>query len=244
MPDVLEQAPTVMLRLFDYVEGVQCWIKNAAGVYLWINRGFLLNYSLEGDPLKVVGKTDYDLSPKHLADQYVLDDQRVLAGEVITDRLELVGRYDHLSAWCWTTKLPIHAQDGSIIGTAGITRVVKEADLAGHPNVSLAATLTYIREHYADSPTNADLAKVASRSERSLERLFVKELHMSPQQYLRRVRVRLSCHDLVYSHDPIGAVSQKHGFCDQSHFTREFREETGLTPKAYRLLHQTEASRG
>ena len=227
-----------MLKLFDYVEGVQCWIKNTDGVYQWINRGFLLNYSLEGDSSTVVGKTDYDLSPKYLADQYTLDDQRVLAGESITNRLELVGRYDHLSAWCWTTKLPVHAQDGSITGTAGITRLKKEADLFGHPNVSLAATLTYIREHYADSPTNALLAKVAGRSGRSLERLFLKELHMSPQQYLRRVRVRLSCHDLVYSQESIGAVSQKHGFCDQSHFTREFREETGLTPKAYRTLHQ------
>ncbi|NBV87749.1 MAG: AraC family transcriptional regulator, partial [Verrucomicrobia bacterium] len=91
-----------MLALLDFVEGVQCWVKDPNGVYCWVNRAFLLNYSSEASPEAVVGKTDYDLSPKHLADQFRLDDSEVLGGSTILNRLELVGRFDHVSNWCLT----------------------------------------------------------------------------------------------------------------------------------------------
>ena len=65
--------------LLDQIEGVQCWIKDREGRYAWVNRGFLLNYALERTE-QVVGRTDHDLSPPHLADQYRLDDDRALGG--------------------------------------------------------------------------------------------------------------------------------------------------------------------
>ncbi|MFM8804947.1 MAG: PAS domain-containing protein, partial [Planctomycetia bacterium] len=90
-----------LAALFDEVAGVQCWIKDREGRYRWVNRGFLLNYALErvGD---VVGRTDHDLSPAHLADQYRLDDERVLRGEPVDGRLELVGRFDRTAVWSRT----------------------------------------------------------------------------------------------------------------------------------------------
>jgi len=33
---------------------------------------------------------------------------------------------------------------------------------------------------------------------------------------------------------PLAEVAAAHGFYDQSHLVREFRRETGLTPRAYR----------
>ena len=225
----------VLLELFNFVPDVQCWIKDIRGVYRWANRAFLLNYSMDGTQDLVVGKTDYELSPKHLADQYRLDDERVLAGTSIFGRLELVGRFDHLSSWCLTTKLPVRNAHGKILGSAGITRQANSADLAGSKDLRLAKVLTFIREHYSDCPSNEVLASLAGCSGRGLERLFAKEVQMSPQQYLRRVRVRLSCHDLVYSQISLSEIALKHGFCDQSHFTREFRQEIGQTPREYRI---------
>jgi AraC-like DNA-binding protein len=231
-----------MLALFDFVEGVQCWVKDRNGVYQWANRAFLLNYSIETDLCPVVGKTDDDLSPTHLAQQFRLDDERVLQGEPVLGRLELVGRFDHVSTWCLTTKLPLRDAQGAIVGTAGITRPADLAALDTHTDLSLGRVLAYMRQHYAQNPSNAALATVAGRSVRALERLFIRELHMTPQHYLRRVRVRLSCHDLVYSSWSLSEVALRHGFCDQSHFTREFRLETGLTPKNYRHRYQPQAN--
>jgi AraC-like DNA-binding protein len=232
------QSAEVMLELFDFVEGVQCWIKDAGGVYQWVNRAFLLNYSLDGDRNQVVGRTDYDLSPKHLADQFRLSDDRVLEGNPSVDRIELVGRFDHVATWCSTTKLPIRSALGQVTGTAGITRPVTEEAVVGPVAQGFSRVLDYVRAHYAESPTNTVLAQVAGRSVRALEREFTREIHLTPQQYLRRVRVRLSCQDLVYSQGGLGDIALKHGFCDQSHFTREFRQETGMTPREYRLVYQ------
>jgi AraC-like DNA-binding protein len=232
--ELLSLSEPVLRQLFDHVEGVQCWIKDLRGVYRWVNRAFLLNYSLDGEAECVVGRTDYDLSPRHLAEQFQLDDQRVVEGETIVDRLELVGRFDHVSAWCRTTKLPIRDGHGRVEGTAGITRV---DPLTAHPeytDMGLTRIFAYVREHHSDPIGSADMARVGNRSVRSMERAFSRELRMSPQQYLRRVRVRLSCHDLVYGAWSLSEVALRHGFCDQSHFTREFRRETGMTPGAYR----------
>ena len=78
--------------------GVQCWIKDREGRYRWVNRGFLLNYALERVE-EVIGRTDHDLSPPHLADQYRVDDDRVLGGKPVDGRIELVGHFDRTAAW-------------------------------------------------------------------------------------------------------------------------------------------------
>jgi AraC-like DNA-binding protein len=213
-------------------------VKDKNGVYCWVNRAFLLNYSTEANPETVLGKTDYDLSPSHLAEQFRLDDAQVLEGETILNRLELVGRFDHVSTWCITTKLPVRLTDGTVTGTAGITKAADAGALSApaHPDQGLSRALAFIREHHAAPISNQSLAAVACRSVRALERLFARELRLTPQQYLRRIRIRLSCHDLIYSQWSLSEVALRHGFCDQSHFTREFRQETRMTPKSYRQL--------
>jgi AraC-like DNA-binding protein len=234
---LVAQAGATLLGLLNFIEGVQCWVKDRQGVYRWVNRAFLLNYSMDASPEMVVGKTDYELSPKHLAEQFRLDDAQVLEGAAILNRLELVGRFDHVSNWCLTTKLPVRHSDGTITGTAGITRQAGASELSApaHPDQGLSRALAFIREHHAAPISNQSHAAVSSRSVRALERLFVRELRLTPQQYLRRIRIRLSCHDLIYSQWSLSEVALRHGFCDQSHFTREFRQETQMTPKAYRL---------
>jgi AraC-like DNA-binding protein len=241
LSDLVAEAGSTLLVLLNFVEGVQCWVKDRNGVYCWVNRAFLLNYSMDTSPDAVVGKTDYDLSPKHLADQFRLDDSQVIEGESILNRLELVGRFDHISNWCLTTKIPVRLGDGTIMGTAGITRPANAQELTApsHPDLGLSRALTFVREHHSAPISNQSLAAISGRSVRALERLFVKELRLTPQQYLRRIRVRLACHDLIFSQWSLSEVALRHGFCDQSHFTREFRQETQMTPKAYRLHFQS-----
>src|SRR3954471_9083309 len=91
-------------ELFDCVEGVLVWVKDRDGRYQWVNRAFLINFAMEHHhgsesvgPRDVIGKTDYDLSPAFLADQFRLDDEHVLAGNRVVDRIELVGQPDGLA---------------------------------------------------------------------------------------------------------------------------------------------------
>ena len=234
----LDAVSAALCGLFDSVEDVQFWIKDCDGRYCRVNRGFLLNYSLERQN-QVIGKTDYDLSPRHLADQYRLDDARVLAGEKIVNRIEMVGRFDHTTCWSLTNKIPLRDAHGRIVGTAGITRALKDKPVEQKwPAVSLGKAIMFIREHYAESIAIKTLTKIAGLSVRAFERQFQQSFHVSPQQYVKRLRVRMACHSLVYTDQPLANIAAEHGFCDQSHFTREFRRQMRLTPRNYRARYR------
>jgi hypothetical protein len=106
---------------------------------------------MDASPESVLGKTDYDLSPKHLAEQFRLDDAQVLEGSTILNRLDLVGRFDYAAAWCLTTKLPVRSANGEITGTSGITKQAGTAELSApsHPDQGLSRALSFIREHHS-----------------------------------------------------------------------------------------------
>ena len=234
----LEAMASALCGLFDHVPGLQFWVKDRDGYYRWVNRGLLLNYALE-QPEQVLGKTDYDLSPRHLADQFRTDDQLVLTGCPIVNRIELVGRFDHTAQWCVTNKIPLRRGDGEVLATAGISYPLEE-ESAG-PTASagdLGPCLAIIRRRAGESLSNEELAEAAGLSIRAFERKFRKSFGLSPQQYVMRLRIRMACSWLVYSDKPISEIAGAHGFCDQSHFTREFRRQLGMTPRRYRLNYQ------
>src|SRR5205814_7405297 len=127
-----------LAELFDFVEGVLAWVKDRQGRYLWVNRAFLVKYALDhpgADDLanaeKILGKTDYDLSPMFMADQFRLDDEQVLSGRRIINRIERVGELEGMTAWNITNKIPVVDAQGAIIGTAGITRPLSKGNLPG-----------------------------------------------------------------------------------------------------------------
>jgi AraC-like DNA-binding protein len=221
-------------ELFEFLEDLQYWIKDRDGRYLWVNRGFLMNYALERRE-QVIGKTDYDLSPVHLADQYRLDDERVLKGEIISGRIELVGRFDHSACWSMTHKFALRDERGKICGTTGMSRKIgnSESRIDVH-DAALGRVAALIRENCARDWTNRDLAKNCNLSLRAFERRFQATFQLTPHNYLRRMRVRLASHALVYSAAPLAQIAVEHGFADQSHFTREFSQEISMTPGTYR----------
>jgi len=222
-----------LFALFDRLEGVQCWVKDRNGRYRWVNRAFLLNYSLEHLD-QVVGKTDFDLSPPHLADQYRVDDERALRGEAIAARIELVGRFDHTAAWSVTHKLPVRDANGRITGSAGLTRPVGSAAVSDVQDAALGRVIAMIRADFAKAWSNTALARAAHLSVRAFERRFHAVFRVTPQHYIRTLRVRLACHALVHGGEPLTAIAKQHGFATQSHFTREFRRVTKMTPGKYR----------
>lgn len=237
-------APEV-IELFDYLEDTPLWMKDEAGRYEWANVAFLLNFGVK-TRAEIIGRTDYDFCSDALANQYRIDDERVLRGERILSRVELVGRFDHTARWCVTSKVPLRDAKGKIVGTAGVTRPLtpREGDPApvaapaapvGSP---LSVAIRFISQNYADRITNEDLAKACGLSVRAFERQFQAAYNTSPHDYLRQLRVRMSCSALVFSRKSLAEVATEFGFADQSHFTKEFRKFIAETPRAYRARYQ------
>jgi AraC-like DNA-binding protein len=234
-------APEV-IELFDYLEDTPLWMKDEAGHYEWANVSFLLNFGVK-TRAEIIGRTDYDFCTEVLANQYRIDDERVLRGERILSRVELVGRFDHTARWCVTSKVPLRDLKGKIVGTAGVTRPVNaresNAVSADAPMGSpLSVAIRFISQRYADKITNEDLAKACGLSVRALERQFQAAYNVSPHDYIRQLRVRMSCSALVFSRKSLAEVATEYGFADQSHFTKEFRKFLAETPRAYRTRYQ------
>jgi AraC-like DNA-binding protein len=237
----LSQQCFQIAALFDSLNDVVAWIKDRDGRYQWVNRTFLINYSLDDhchrsspDVRDVLGKTDYDLSPTFLANQFRLDDDFVLTGKRIVDRIELVGQPDGLAIWNVTNKIPLFDDAGAIVGTAGITRKWDVAERARTPGSEFGPVLAYLRDHFRTPITNRQLARLAHMSVRSFERRFHSSFHLTPQKYLRKLRLSMASRALVYTAKPLAEVATECGFSDQSHFTRAFREQFGATPGDYR----------
>lgn len=227
--------------LFDFLEDVLAWVKDREGRYLWVNRAFLIKYALEHPALdgrvseqQILGKTDYDLSPAFLADQFRLDDEQVLAGHRIINRIERVGESEGMTTWNVTNKIPLRNAKGAIIGTTGLTRTLSRDELPGGTLAGFEPVLAHMRDHYARLITNQQLATAAKMSLRAFERQFLAGFHLTPQKYLRKLRLRIASRALIYSGESLSDVALNCGFADQSHFTREFRRQFGRTPREYR----------
>ena len=233
--------PFHLAELFDFLEGVLAWVKDRQGRYLWVNRAFLIKYALDHpgtDGLvsreKILGKTDYDLSPAFLADQFRLDDEQVLSGHRIINRIERVGEVEDMTAWNITNKIPMFDAKGAIKGTAGITRTLGKDGLPGGTGSGFEPALSCMRDHYPRVITNRQLASVSRMSLRAFERQFLASFHLTPQKYLRKLRLRIASRALIYTNAALSEVALNCGFADQSHFTREFRRQFGRTPREYR----------
>lgn len=78
-----------------------------------------------------------------------------------------------------------------------------------------------------------DLARLAGLSPFHFQRMFRETFGLSPHAFTRRRRVERA-RDLLRAGEPVAEIAAACGFGDQSHFTRVFKSETGLTPAAYR----------
>lgn len=76
-------------------------------------------------------------------------------------------------------------------------------------------------------------------SQRQLERRFRQWVGVSPKTYLRLIRFEQALHLLGNTHfHQVQDIAYTLNYADHSHFTREFRNFSGYTPKDYLRVHK------
>lgn len=220
--------------LFAYLPGVYFVAKDREGRVMMANElaARLCGFDREED---LLGKTDHEIFVPERADAYVADDRHVFeTGESVVDRVELAPDPNHSINWFATTKIPLKADDGEIIGLACIARGASEARERLRPYMEMNAALEYVRERYAEPIKIEDLAKQVGLSSSQFERRFKKVFQITPTRHVLNVRLRAACDLLANTNDTIASIALDAGFYDHSHFIRNFKKTMGLSPSEYR----------
>ncbi len=84
-------------------------------------------------------------------------------------------------------------------------------------------------------PSLASLASEAGVHPAHLPRAFRAHVGCSVGEYCQARRVAAACQMLLEGELPLARIAQRLGYHDQSHFTRLFKDRTGVTPGEFRL---------
>jgi AraC-like DNA-binding protein len=80
------------------------------------------------------------------------------------------------------------------------------------------------------------VAKAVGASVSTVVQSLRRDTKKTFRQHLRELRLREARTLLADTNTPIAGIATQCGFCDQSHLTRTFKQELGVTPRRYRQL--------
>ncbi|PMB53181.1 AraC family transcriptional regulator [Fischerella thermalis CCMEE 5201] len=98
----------------------------------------------------------------------------------------------------------------------------------------LLQVTNYINDALNQDIKLADLAQLLGMSQSHFSRLFKRSMGLSPHQYLLQQRVERAKQLLKHTNQSLVEIALACGFDSHSHLSRQFRQLTGMTPKAYR----------
>ncbi|WP_306535105.1 PAS domain S-box protein [Geobacter sp.] len=153
----------------------RAWLKDTEGRYVKANWPFATACGC-ASPKEVIGKTDLDLWPAHMAEAFRADDQEVMESgqrKLVEEHIVENGG----ERWFETFKAPRFDQNGTVIGTTGISRDITERKRAA---VALQAAHDDLERKVAErtwelATTLNDLRKESSDRIQALETLREQE---------------------------------------------------------------------
>ncbi|HQZ26825.1 MAG TPA: AraC family transcriptional regulator [Verrucomicrobiales bacterium] len=222
-----------LASLFEHLPGVCFFIKDKESRFVHVNEALLLRLGLRHLD-DIVGTTDFDRYPTHVADGLLAGDRRIMeTGAPLIDHAEVLFDHSGRLEWFSTSKYPI-MEGKTALGVAGITRPCSISLVSSLRVSGAASAVDLISENPAGEWRIPELAKRCGLSARQLHRQFLEYVKMSPQEFVLRSRIHAAAALLRRSDEAIVSLSDRYHFCDQSAFTRQFRRILGTTPAKYR----------
>jgi PAS domain S-box-containing protein len=221
-------------RLFDHLPGVLFFVKNRNGQILFANEGLVRLYGFENEK-DFIGRTDFELLPRRLAEKYRSDDLKILdSGRPLLGIVELFLNSQGIPEWYLTHKLPVLSKTGQAIGVMGTIQEYRGPDPRGERLVGIGPAVDYLKSHFKENVPVSLLADLTDLSLRQFERKFKAAFNTTPHQYIIKMRVHLACDLLRDRRMAISDIASELGFTDQSAFATHFKKNMGYTPLQYR----------
>jgi AraC family transcriptional regulator len=129
------------------------------------------------------------------------------------------------------------AIDGLVLELLATTaRRFTTPSIEKRPPPWLSTVQGLLHERFMESLRVADLAALVSVHPVHLSRVFSSYFGIPLGSYVRRLRLDWTAVQLATADITLCDLALQAGFADQSHFTRAFKRQTGLTPAKYRQL--------
>ena len=120
------------------------------------------------------------------------------------------------------------------------TLVQQSKSSAKYPPV-VRHCIQYITSHTHQNITLEELAEGCGYSKEYIGKLFRKHVGMPISEYMQMVRIQ-EAKSLLRQGKSSGEVAYILSYTSQSYFTRQFKKQTGMTPKIYRNMVKLDPS--
>lgn len=104
--NILDNSPSVI------------YAKDTQGKYITVNKRYEQLFKITNE--KIVGKTDYNIFPKEMADAFKENDQKVIKNNKVLMLEEQAPHDDGVHTYI-SVKFPLHSKEGGLIGVGGIS---------------------------------------------------------------------------------------------------------------------------
>lgn len=104
------------------------------------------------------------------------------------------------------------------------------------PPAWLSKVEDLLKNGFHQNLTIGELAAQIAVHPAHLSRVFRQFHHQAIGDYLHQLRIQFACQQLADPAVALSAIAAASGFADQSHFTRVFKQCTGMTPGAFRAV--------
>lgn len=99
-------------------------------------------------------------------------------------------------------------------------------------NVVLKKALVHIEDNFHKKISVEELSDITHLSESHFQRIFKKNIGISPTRYLQNLRIE-KAKELIKIRSSFTDIAYDTGFFDQSHFNKYFKINVGMIPKRY-----------
>lgn len=222
------------IEMMSNVPGLSVYVKNTDSLYVFSNETHRRIYGRI--PFEeLVGKAASDYFPPLLGEAYEANDRLVFeSGEPVRNEIWLVPTIRGTPGWFVSNKTPLFSLENELIGLVGILSPIATPEDQMLQFGDLRKVIEFIDNHYVDELSAEKLAAVAGLSIPQFNRRFRKILRLSPMDYVFSLRIQRAQQLLSTTRRSIGDIAAATGFYDQSHFTKRFKQVTGMTPLGYR----------
>lgn len=101
--------------------------------------------------------------------------------------------------------------------------------------IDTVASILHTLKKNAEEDTIRRIARMHHITPRYLQKLFYLHTGLSPKSFNKINRFQLSLRLIAKNSQPFTSIAYDCGYFDQSHFIRDFKSFTGVTPSAYLL---------